>query len=60
MEQHNAVANELVKGYEAPEDVKTLSSEFNKQIADALDIDMYMTRGRSRSMYSTSTRSLIS
>lgn len=39
-----AVANELVKGYEAPEDVKTLSSEFNKQIADALDIDMYMTR----------------
>ena len=44
MEQHNAVANELVKGYEAPEDVKTLSSEFNKQIADALDIDMYMTR----------------
>lgn len=39
-----AVANELVKGYEAPEDVKTLSNEFNKQIADALDIDMYMTR----------------
>ena len=39
-----AVANELVKGYEAPEDVKDLSSEFNKQIADALDIDMYMTR----------------
>ena len=39
-----AVANELVKGYEAPEDVKTLSKEFNKQIADALDIDMYMTR----------------
>ena len=39
-----AVANELVTGYEAPEDVKTLSSEFNKQIADALDIDMYMTR----------------
>lgn len=39
-----AVANELVKGYEAPEDVKTLSSEFNTQIADALDIDMYMTR----------------
>lgn len=39
-----AVANELVKGYNAPEDVKTLSSEFNKQIADALDIDMYMTR----------------
>lgn len=39
-----AVANELVKGYKAPEDVKTLSSEFNKQIADALDIDMYMTR----------------
>ena len=39
-----AVANELVKGYEAPEDVKTLSSEFNKQIANALDIDMYMTR----------------
>ena len=39
-----AVANELVKGYEAPEDVKTLSSEFNKRIADALDIDMYMTR----------------
>lgn len=39
-----AVANELVKGYEAPEDVKTLTNEFNKQIADALDIDMYMTR----------------
>ena len=39
-----AVANELVKGYEAPEGVKTLSSEFNKQIADVLDIDMYMTR----------------
>ena len=39
-----AVANELVTGYQAPEDVKTLSSEFNKQIADALDIDMYMTR----------------
>ena len=39
-----AVANELVKGYEAPEDVKTLSNEFNQQIADALDIDMYMTR----------------
>lgn len=39
-----AVANELVKGYEAPEDVKDISSEFNKQIADALDIDMYMTR----------------
>ena len=39
-----AVANELVKGYDAPEDVKTLSNEFNKQIADALDIDMYMTR----------------
>ena len=38
-----AVANELVTGYEAPEDVKTLSNEFNKQIADALDIDMYMT-----------------
>lgn len=41
-----AVANELVTGYEAPEDVKTLSSEFNKQIADALDIDMYMTRAQ--------------
>ena len=39
-----AVANELVKDYDASEDVKTLSSEFNKQIADALDIDMYMTR----------------
>lgn len=39
-----AVANELVTGYQAPEDVKTLSSEFNKQIANALDIDMYMTR----------------
>lgn len=39
-----SVANELVTGYEAPEDVKTLSNEFNKQIADALDIDMYMTR----------------
>ncbi len=39
-----AVANELVTGYEAPEDVKTLTNEFNKQIADALDIDMYMTR----------------
>lgn len=39
-----AVANELVTGYQAPEDVKTLSNEFNKQIADALDIDMYMTR----------------
>ncbi len=39
-----AVANELVTGYQAPEDVKTLSKEFNKQIADALDIDMYMTR----------------
>lgn len=39
-----AVANELVTGYKAPEDVKTLSKEFNQQIADALDIDMYMTR----------------
>lgn len=39
-----AVANELVKGYNASEDVKTLSAEFNKQIADKLDIDMYMTR----------------
>ena len=39
-----AVANELVTGYQAPEDVKDLSSEFNKQIANALDIDMYMTR----------------
>lgn len=39
-----AVANELVTGYEAPEDVKTLTNEFNKQIAEALDIDMYMTR----------------
>ena len=39
-----AVANELVKGYDAPEDVKTLSQEFNQKIADALDIDMYMTR----------------
>lgn len=39
-----AVANELVTGYEAPEDVKTLTNEFNQQIADALDIDMYMTR----------------
>lgn len=39
-----AVANELVTGYNAPDDVKTLSQEFNKQIADALDIDMYMTR----------------
>lgn len=39
-----AVANELVTGYQAPEDVKTLASEFNQQIADALDIDMYMTR----------------
>lgn len=39
-----AVANELVTGYQAPDDVKTLSSEFNKKIADALDIDMYMTR----------------
>lgn len=41
-----AVANELVTGYEAPEDVKTLTNEFNKQIADALDIDMYMTRAQ--------------
>lgn len=39
-----AVANELVNGYQAPEDVKTLSNEFNQQIANALDIDMYMTR----------------
>ncbi|MDY4668070.1 MAG: hypothetical protein SO359_09195, partial [Prevotella sp.] len=39
-----AVANELVTGYQAPEDVKTLSNEFNQQIANALDIDMYMTR----------------
>lgn len=39
-----AVANELVTGYQASEDVKTLATEFNQQIADALDIDMYMTR----------------
>ena len=39
-----AVANQLVNGYQAPEDVKTLSNEFNQQIANALDIDMYMTR----------------